>query len=161
MAIHSYITAKHFNEEKLLMKKFTIISFLTVLMVIGIIGCAQPVAPGDTTAPTVISVIPENASTAVPINGYITATFSEAMKPATIDTTTFTVVGSTAAAGAVVLNPAGTTAIFTPSANLALTTLSIPPRSPLEPKTRLGMPLLLPMYGPSRPARWKRPARLP
>ena len=123
MAIHSYITAKHFNEEKLLMKKFTIISFLTVLMVIGIIGCAQPVAPGDTTAPTVISVIPENASTAVPINGYITATFSEAMKPATIDTTTFTVVGSTAAAGAVVLNAAGTTAIFTPSANLANNTV--------------------------------------
>ena len=123
MAINSYITAKHFNEEKQLMKKFILFSFLAALMVITITGCSQPVEPGDTTAPIILSVIPENEFTAVPVNGYITATFSEAMKPTTIDTTTFTVVGPTAAAGSVVLNPAGTTATFTPTINLANNTL--------------------------------------
>jgi len=123
MAINSYITARHFNEEKLLMKKSIFIGFLAALMVIAIASCSQPIAPGDTAAPTVSSVIPENASAAVPINGYVTATFSEAMKPATIDATSFTVVGATAAAGTVVLNAAGTTAIFTPTANLASNTL--------------------------------------
>jgi hypothetical protein len=122
MAIYSYITAKHFNEEKILMKKFILASFLAILLVVVISGCSQPVI-GDTTAPTVISVIPVNVSTAVPINGYITATFSEAMKSETINTTTFTVVGSTAAAGSIILNSSGTTAIFTPSANLSINTV--------------------------------------
>ena len=78
-----------------------------------------PPAIVDTSAPTVSSVIPLDSATAVPINGYVTATFSEAMKPDTITVGTFTVVGTTAAAGAVTLNAAGTTAIFTPTANLA------------------------------------------
>ncbi|MCX7027607.1 MAG: ice-binding family protein [Spirochaetes bacterium] len=122
MAIYSYIAAKRFNEEKKLMKKFILIGFLTMLSVGIITSCAQPVV-GDTTAPTVTSVIPLTTSVAVPINGYITATFSEAMNPATITSTSFTVVGTTAAAGTVTLNPAGTTVIFTPSANLANNTV--------------------------------------
>ena len=39
-------------------------------------------AAPDTTAPTVISAFPTNASTGVPINQAINATFSEAMDPA-------------------------------------------------------------------------------
>ena len=40
--------------------------------------------------PTVISVTPPNGAVGVCLNTVITATFSEAMNPATIDTTTFT-----------------------------------------------------------------------
>jgi hypothetical protein len=104
------------------MKKLILVSFLAVLLVGILTSCAQPAAV-DTTAPTVISVIPVNASVAVPINGYITAAFSEAMNPASITSGTFTVVGSTATAGTIILNPAGTAATFTPSANLAANTL--------------------------------------
>jgi hypothetical protein len=99
------------------MKKFLLTSLFTIFLIGMIAGCAPPEV-GDTTAPTVSSVIPVTGATAVPINGYITATFSEAMDPDTVTTTTFTVVGSSAAAGIVTLNTAGTTAIFTPSANL-------------------------------------------
>ncbi|MDD2717178.1 MAG: Ig-like domain-containing protein, partial [Candidatus Wallbacteria bacterium] len=47
------------------------------------------IAP-DNTAPTVSSTSPANAAIAVAVNGNITATFSEGMDPATITTTTFT-----------------------------------------------------------------------
>ena len=104
------------------MKKLIFTGLLAVLAFGFIISCA-PVDEGDITAPTVISVIPLDASMAVPINGYVTATFSEAMNPDTINTATFTVVGDTAAAGTIVLNPASSTAIFTPSANLKSNTL--------------------------------------
>jgi hypothetical protein len=104
------------------MKKLIFTGLLAALAFGFIISCA-PVDEGDVTAPTVSSVIPLDASTAVPINGYITATFSEAMKPETINATTFTVVGSAAATGTITLNPAGSTAIFTPSANLMSNTV--------------------------------------
>ena len=105
------------------MKKFIFASIMAVLLIGVIAGCASPAAGGDVTAPTVNSVTPGNASVAAPINGYVTATFSEAMNASTITVDTFTVVGSTAATGTVTLNPAGTTAIFTPSANLSINTL--------------------------------------
>lgn len=104
------------------MKKLILASMLTALGLGILIGCAQP-DPGDTTGPVVTSVIPMAASTAVPINGYVTATFSEAMDPATLDADTFTVNGAAAASGTITLNQAGTTAIFTPSANLANNTV--------------------------------------
>jgi hypothetical protein len=79
----------------------------------------------DTTAPTVIATDPANTATAVPINKKITATFSKAMNPATITTTTFTVTGpgATPVAGTVTYAAVSNTAIFTPSANLAANTL--------------------------------------
>jgi hypothetical protein len=77
----------------------------------------------DVTAPVVSSTVPAASATGVAVNSYITATFSEAMKPTTITSGTFTVVGSTAAAGTISLNSAGTTAIFTPSSNLANNTV--------------------------------------
>jgi hypothetical protein len=104
------------------MKKFIFVGMVAVLAFSLIVACA-PVDEGDVTAPTVVSVIPLDAATAVPINGYVTVTFSEEMKPETINTTTFTVVGPAAAVGTVILNPAGTTAIFTPSANLLSNTV--------------------------------------
>lgn len=79
----------------------------------------------DITAPTVIATNPANTATGVPTNRRITATFSEAMNPATINTATFLVTGPgiTPVAGTVTYAAVSNTAIFTPSANLAANTL--------------------------------------
>ncbi len=75
----------------------------------------------DTTAPTSTLTVPANAAAGVAINTKISATFSEAMDPATITGTTFTVVnttlGGTAVAGDVTY--VSKVATFTPTNNLA------------------------------------------
>ena len=75
--------------------------------------------PGpDITAPTVISTIPLTPASGLPINGKITATFSEVIDPLTVTTTTFTLMqGSTPVSGEVTY--VGLTAIFTPDSFLA------------------------------------------
>jgi hypothetical protein len=77
------------------------------------------------TQPTVISTVPANGATSVPINQTITATFSVAMNPATVSGATFTLQapGGVAITGAVTYLPAGSVATFTPAANLAANTL--------------------------------------
>jgi len=77
------------------------------------------------TPPTVISTVPVNGATGVPINQALSATFSVAMNPATIDASTFTVTGpgNVAVMGVVTYVPAGSVATFTPAANLAPSTL--------------------------------------
>lgn len=74
----------------------------------------------DTTSPMVNSTNPANAATGAAINTKITATFSEAMNASTIAATTFTVVGpgTTPVSGSVTYAAAGSTATFTPVANL-------------------------------------------
>jgi len=78
------------------------------------------------TAPTLILTNPASAAIGVPLNQKIAATFSKAMNPATITAAgTFTVVvtaGGAPVPGAVTYDAASATAIFTPSANLALST---------------------------------------
>lgn len=78
----------------------------------------------NASAPTILSTIPANAATAVPINQKVSATFSTAMNAATINGTTFTVTGpgATAVAGAVTYAAGSNTALFTPTANLAPST---------------------------------------
>ena len=78
-----------------------------------------------TAPPTVISTVPVNGATGVPINQALTATFSEAMNPATIDAATFTLTGpgATAVTGVVTYVAAGSIATFTPDANLAPSTV--------------------------------------
>lgn len=72
---------------------------------------------GIISAPTVLSTDPANLATGVPLNKVVSATFSEVMNPLTITTSSFTLmIGSTSVSGAV--NYSGTTATFTPSANL-------------------------------------------
>ncbi len=73
--------------------------------------------------PTVVSTIPANGATTVAVNTAISATFSEGMNPATITSATFTLAGpgATPVAGAVAYS--GNTAVFTPTAVLATTTL--------------------------------------
>jgi hypothetical protein len=77
------------------------------------------------TPPTVISTMPANGATGVPINQALTATFSVAMDPATIDGTTFTLAGPGAVAvtGVVTYVAAGSVATFTPAEDLAASTV--------------------------------------
>jgi len=76
-------------------------------------------------APTVISVAPPNAATGICQNTLVVATFSEAMNPATINTTTFTLTGpgTTPVAGAVTYDASSDAATFTPTNPLELDTL--------------------------------------
>ena len=77
------------------------------------------------TAPTVISTVPANLAVNVPINQALSATFSVAMTPSTINSTTFTLTGpgTTPVAGAVTYVAAGSTATFTPTASLLRNTV--------------------------------------
>jgi hypothetical protein len=77
------------------------------------------------TPPAVIATVPVNGATVVPINQALSATFSEAMNPATIDATTFTLkttTGGASVTGTVTYVAAGSVATFTPAASLAPTT---------------------------------------
>ena len=82
-------------------------------------------ALADSTRPTVILTVPAAGAVNVPNNTSITATFSEAMAPATISGTSFTVTNTTLGtpvAGTVSYSASARTATFTPStpATLAL-----------------------------------------
>jgi hypothetical protein len=75
-------------------------------------------ATPDITPPMVLSTDPGNSATGVPPNKLITATFTEALNPATITTATVALrQGTTPVSGAVTY--AGTTALFTPAGILA------------------------------------------
>jgi uncharacterized protein (TIGR03437 family) len=75
-------------------------------------------AAPDLTPPTVSSTVPANGATNVPIGNALSATFSEATNPLTINTATFTLKqGATPVLGTVTY--AGVTATFTPLSTLA------------------------------------------
>jgi hypothetical protein len=78
-------------------------------------------APG---APTVVSVTPPDLAVGVCLDTTVTATFSEAMNPLTINTTTFTLTGpgGTAVAGTVTYDGASFVATFTPTSLLVVST---------------------------------------
>jgi hypothetical protein len=73
--------------------------------------------------PSVISVTPPNVATGICPNTVVTATFSEAMNPATINTTTVTLAGPGTTPVVGVVTYALSTATFTPSSPLALNTV--------------------------------------
>ncbi len=74
------------------------------------------------TQPTVISTVPLNAATSVPLNQQITAAFNENMDASTITTATFTLMqGTQFVAGTV--SYSGTTATYVPSVNLIPNTI--------------------------------------
>lgn len=78
------------------------------------------VAP--TTAPTTSSTSPTSAATGVALNAKVSVVFNMAMAP--LSTTTFTLKqGATAVAGTVATSADGKTATFTPTANLAASTV--------------------------------------
>src|ERR1700730_8016303 len=101
--------------------------FIAFLLLIITVGCSDPDKGGNpgTTPPTVTSVEPPNASAGVCPNTIITATFSKAMNPATINDTTFLLTTGTppvAVGGAVTYDAPSKTATFTPNSTLALLT---------------------------------------
>ena len=80
-------------------------------------------ALADSTRPTVILTVPAAGAVNVPNNTSITATFSEAMAPATISGTSFTVTNTTLGtpvAGTVSYSASARTATFTPSTPVTL-----------------------------------------
>ncbi len=84
-------------------------------------GCNDNTPSSPTGAPTVQSTAPTNGSTGAPRNVSVTATFSEAMDPATLNGTTFVLMsGTTPVAGTVTY--AGTTVRLTPTSTLASNT---------------------------------------
>lgn len=101
--------------------------FVLMLLVVFLTGCngnnESLGGGGGTTAPTVSSTVPADGATGVAIDANITATFSTAMDPLTITTTTFTVTdGTTDIAGTVALSADGLTATFTPTSDFAADT---------------------------------------
>ncbi|HLJ28378.1 MAG TPA: ice-binding family protein [Candidatus Angelobacter sp.] len=90
----------------------------------GVTGAGTP--PGPAVPPTVTFVTPPNGNVGVcPNTAVITATFSKAMNPATINTSTFTLTGPGGAsvAGAVTYVAATNIATFTPTVALTASTL--------------------------------------
>src|ERR1700676_4336077 len=105
-------------------------SLLVAAMATMMAGCSGSDKPGSATSPlalpTVISVTPLDGSTLV-CNGSatVTATFTKAMDPSTINTTTFTLTGpSGPVTGTVNYVAATNVATFTPASppGLAVTT---------------------------------------
>jgi hypothetical protein len=87
-----------------------------------IAGCGREQAPGPTT-PLVVSTSPANGAINVLVAATVSATFSGAMAPATINGTTFTVTGPGTIAVAGTVTYAGGTATFTPTTDLSANTL--------------------------------------
>ena len=116
--------------QKLFNKKMWLLAVPLAMFMAGCNGGDDSVVGGggsgggapDTTAPTVSSTIPADTATGVAINQNITATFSEAMDPTTITSTTFTVMqGATPVPGAVTY--VGTVATFNPTSDLTPNTV--------------------------------------
>jgi len=82
-------------------------------------------AASSETPPAVISTVPLTGAMGVPLNQIVSATFSTAMNPATISSSTFTLTGpgATAVTGLVAYSAVGNTLTFTPTTNLAPSTL--------------------------------------
>src|SRR5207245_380088 len=78
-------------------------------------------ANGCNSPPTVVSVTPASGATGVCSLAVITATFSEAMNPASINITTFTV--SPAVTGIIIHDVTNTIFAFTPASPLAVNTV--------------------------------------
>lgn len=73
--------------------------------------------------PFVAAVSPAPGSTGVPTTAAVTAQFTEALDPATVNGTTFTLaIGASPVAGAVTWSAASNTATFTPAAELPVST---------------------------------------
>jgi hypothetical protein len=119
--------------RKLKVSKIWIPAFLlAVVMAVAMAGCGDPDKAGSATSPLTPPTVPAGSVTP-PVgstlvcnsSAFITATFTKAMNPATINTSTFTLTGpGGAVSGAVSLDSAtGLIATFTPSAALAVSTL--------------------------------------
>jgi len=87
------------------------------------VAASDPAAALDTVAPTVISTVPDTDDTLVPLDRSVSALFSEALDPATVNTVTFTLataIGNASVAG--VVSYANKTMVFNPTADLLAST---------------------------------------
>jgi len=77
---------------------------------------------GDTsvTTPTVLSNTPAGGDTGVPVDGSVSATFSEAMDPSSLTASTFTLTSGAAVAIEGTVSYADSTVVFWPAAHLAI-----------------------------------------
>jgi len=78
--------------------------------------------PGDTTPPTITATTPANGASGVGTSSVVSATFSEAMAPATVNGSTFTLTDtttSTSVPASVTYNGTSLTATLTPNAALS------------------------------------------
>ena len=90
-----------------------------VLSIVGLFGACSEDDFQETigVCPEVIATSPTNGETSVALNKVITVTFNEKMNPATINSSSFTIVnGTTSIPG--VITYSGNTASFTPTSNL-------------------------------------------
>ncbi len=102
------------------MKLTKLFPIIAMLLIVFIAGCKKDDDPGI--RPTVISTDPISSATNRAVNSMITATFSVAMDPASISNSTFTLQkAGTPVAGTTTY--AGTTASFSPTADLSANTL--------------------------------------
>ncbi len=76
--------------------------------------------PAQTTVPMVISTVPASGSSGLPINSSITATFSEAVNPMTINNSTFILMQGNALIPGTVNFDGVSTAVFDPTTDLAV-----------------------------------------
>src|ERR1700688_237502 len=97
--------------RKQMVRKIWILAFL---MAGFAAGCGREQAPSPA-SPTVRSTLPANGATGVLLNTVVSANFSAVMNPATINTTTFTLMGPGTASVAGAVTYSGTTATFTPA----------------------------------------------
>ncbi|HAF27863.1 MAG TPA: hypothetical protein DCG75_02345 [Bacteroidales bacterium] len=103
------------------MKLKNLLSTFAIATVVLMTACSKDDDNVASLSPTVISTDPSNDATDVTLNKIVTATFSEAMNPLTIGTSTFTLKqGEEPVAGTV--SYTGTTASFTPSNHLLANT---------------------------------------
>lgn len=102
-------------------------SAFPLLLLIFSAGCSDPAKNPVPVAgqPVVAAAVPPSGANGACPNTIITATFSEAMNPTSINATTFTLAGPGGAAvtGPVTYDAASKTAILTPSSTLAISTL--------------------------------------
>lgn len=99
--------------------RIALLSFFSILLVTSTLTACGG-SEDDGAAPTVSSSSPANDASGVPLNTRVSVSFSEAMDPLSLTTETFVVTeGSTSVAGTVAAGTDGTTAIFTPTNNLA------------------------------------------
>jgi hypothetical protein len=98
------------------------VCFIAFLMLLFSTGCGDPDRNSESAGltPSVASVTPPNGSAGVCSLAVVTATFSEAMNPATINTTTFIV--SPDVSGTITHDVSNTIFTFTPSSAWALNT---------------------------------------
>lgn len=105
--------------------RLTAFCLTAFLLLVFAAGCGDPDHAGNNpgvTAPRVISVVPASGSSGACANAPVTATFSKAMNPSSINATTFTLTGPASApvAGQVAYDEPSRTASFTPTSTLAL-----------------------------------------